>query len=167
MKHECLGYPAEWEGRGTLQIPWIGFSSPQQLADPLRYATRGENGANWRHPRGKSGYRGVTPVPGGRWQCQIALFKYGGRFKDAKECAKRYDLLAQLNWGRHADLNFERSFQLPSLPDLLETAVYFKDPGFNDPNGSWLIEVPGKAAETIVLVRPSRSIPTPTQKNSG
>ena len=63
--------------------------------------------------RGKSGYKGVFPLPNGKFQAQIGVngkSKYLGTFSSAKEAAVAYDLAAIEYHREFRKTNFDSDF---------------------------------------------------------
>jgi hypothetical protein len=74
----------------------------------LRIATGSQNCAHQRLRPTRSGYRGVWPYKGGRWQVMVKR-KFVGIFADAAEAARAYDKVARDVFGEFAVLNFPES----------------------------------------------------------
>jgi hypothetical protein len=76
----------------------------------LRLATRAQNAANKVNRLGSiSGYRGVFPTRGGKWQSMITFNQkqlYIGTFEDPVMAAMWYDEWARSYFGEYARLNF-------------------------------------------------------------
>jgi hypothetical protein len=121
------GYVARFDFRLSLTIwlhRYLVDAQPQELVDHvnrnkldnrlenLRCGTPTNNLANaGLSPRNTSGFKGVSPVRGGRWRASISVQNRGvnlGQFATAEEAAHVYDEAARQLHGVWARLNFPR-----------------------------------------------------------
>lgn len=87
---------------------WNGLNNQRSN---LRLCSHRQNMANARRRPGRSGFRGVQPIPSGRWRAVISEFdrlRHIGVFDSAEAAARAYDDAAINCYGEFAVLNFPR-----------------------------------------------------------
>jgi hypothetical protein len=75
----------------------------------LRIVTTSQNGANSKHRKRISGFRGVYPAPHGLPWAVFIQKQYIGKFQNKEDAARAFDLEAIKRFGECAVLNFEDS----------------------------------------------------------
>ena len=97
-----------------LFVDHINRNRSDNRIDNLRVCTFAQNKMNTdKGGRGKSGYKGVFPLPNGKFQAQIGVngkSKYLGTFSSAKEAAVAYDLAAIEYHREFRKTNFDSDF---------------------------------------------------------
>ncbi len=94
------------------QTDHINHNTLDNRRQNLREATPLENSRNKKQGKGKSRYKGVSPVKG-RWIAQIGIGgqNYIGSYKTEIDAAKAYDAAAMKHFGEFARLNFTQGGQ--------------------------------------------------------
>lgn len=91
----------------------------------LRLATPSQNQGNSRQTAGRSGYRGVTITPHGKYHAQIGINgtrTHLGNFSDPGVAAETYDRAALAHFGKFATLNFPIERYAVAQNQLLRSA---------------------------------------------
>lgn len=85
----------------------------------LRAATPSQNAMNRKSISFKTGYRGVYPLPSGRFAARLDVQgrkRFLGVFKDADEAARTRDRAARLLFGQFAPMNFPLHAEESTIP---------------------------------------------------
>lgn len=104
MHHYIMGKPKE--GYVT---DHINRNRLDNRISNLRHILFAQNSQNAKGQPNKSGYKGVSTIPNGRWRAYInphGKQLHLGCFKTKEEAAKAYDAAAKHYWGELAYLNF-------------------------------------------------------------
>ncbi len=97
-------------------------------AHNLRVATNAQNQMN-KAMRGKSGFKGVWSVPGGKFAAKVFAnerYRYLGRFKTAEDAARAYDAEARKMHGTMGRYNFPLPGERSALENLMNTHSEFE-----------------------------------------
>lgn len=96
----------------THDIDHIDRNRSNNKFSNLRQATVSQNQFNAARGKNKSGYRGVSPTPEGKWKASLRArgkYKFLGSYDTAEKAALRYDQEAIEQGGEFAILNFPKS----------------------------------------------------------